>query len=526
MHTSGDLDSLNLDSLTAADALALAGAALDCLAGAGGAMLQAAELGGALAELSRLSGRFAAVRAQILARFDASRGYRADGYGSSAAWLAAKGRETRRAAGAEVRRMRQHKKHPVIAAAQARGDISDSWAAELSEWTRRLPPDWRADADQILINAAANGANLEDLAVIARTAYEQWRSQQPDPDEDDGFEDRYLKLGTTIDNAGRVTGDLTPECTAALQAVLESLGKKAGPQDDRTEPQRFHDALQLACQLLIRARMVPDRAGADTRVDAVISLAELMMIDGASVIQDTWLAALLGAPGDSAGLAGNPVRLAALAGQPGYLAGKDAEAAACDAITSPVVSGHPDLTVVDTMIGIVLAYLDTAGYGRPNPGSPPARLTGALRVPGARGTTGGRTRNRRASQYLVTAAPQAVAPAVRHLWTASTVAIRPAGAGGSGGCLRTRGRPFPRDTARPLSPEALSLSLSPEALSLSPEALSLSPRAYPWRPCPPRHAKRSGMPSPASRSGSSPGRTASHPRYVVGCSTSPTTPNR
>jgi hypothetical protein len=370
MCTRGELDSRDLDELTAgeltaSDALRLLGAALDCLGGAGGAMLQAAALGDVLAELSALSGRLAAVRAQVLARFDASRGYRADGYGSSAAWLAARGRETRRAAGAEVRRMRQHKKHPVIAAAQARGDISDSWAAQLPEWTRKLPPDWRADVDQILVNAATSGANLEDLAVIARAACEQWRSQQPDPDTDDGFADRYLKLGTTIDNAGRVTGDLTPECTAALRAVLESLGKKAGPEDDRTEPQRFHDALQLACELLIRARMVPGRAGADTRVNAVISLAELLAVDGASAIQDAWLAPLLGDPGSASGSAGgpasSPARLAALAGQPGYLTGKDAEAAACDAIISPVVTGHPDLAVVDQMIDLVLACLDGLG---------------------------------------------------------------------------------------------------------------------------------------------------------------------
>jgi hypothetical protein len=34
--------------------------------------------------------------------------------------------------------------------------------------------------------------------------------------------------------------------------VLEALGKKAGPEDDRTEGQRFHDALQLACAPLPR----------------------------------------------------------------------------------------------------------------------------------------------------------------------------------------------------------------------------------------------------------------------------------
>ena len=30
-------------------------------------------------------------------------------------------------------------------------------------------------------------------------------------------------------------GNLTPECAAAVQAVLEALGKKAGPEDARTE---------------------------------------------------------------------------------------------------------------------------------------------------------------------------------------------------------------------------------------------------------------------------------------------------
>ena len=53
-----------------------------------------------------------------------------------------------------------------------------------------------------------------------------------------------ILLDTTLDNAGRITGDLTLECAAAVQAVLEALGKKRGPEDDRTQPQRFHDALQ------------------------------------------------------------------------------------------------------------------------------------------------------------------------------------------------------------------------------------------------------------------------------------------
>jgi hypothetical protein len=337
------------DELSVAAALRVMDAALDFLNGPGVRDIEAAGLGEVLAALAGLSGKFAAARAAVLARFDAARGHSADGYGSSAAWLAARGRTTRRAAGAEVRRMRQLAAHPVVAAAVARGELSAEWAAEIAGWTRRLPPEWRDDIDTLLVDTAAAGASLEDLAVIAQAAYEKWRSQRPDPDDpDDGFDDRYLKLGTTIDGAGRVGGNLTPECAAALQAVLEALGKTAGPEDDRTEAQRRHDALQLACQLLLRADLAPDRAGADARLDAVISLRELLALPGASDLVEDWLAAL--------------------AGQPGYLAGKDAEVAACDAVITPVVTGSPDITVVDQMIGIMLAYLDQEWDGDPGDG--------------------------------------------------------------------------------------------------------------------------------------------------------------
>jgi len=59
-----------------------------------------------------------------------------------------------------------------------------------------------------------------------------------------GFKNRHLQLGTTLDGAGRLTANLTPECAEALKAVLEALGKKRGPEDDRTAGERFHDALQ------------------------------------------------------------------------------------------------------------------------------------------------------------------------------------------------------------------------------------------------------------------------------------------
>jgi hypothetical protein len=67
-----------------------------------------------------------------------------------------------------------------------------------------------------------------------------------DTGRDGGLTDRSLHLDTTIGGAGKLNGDLTPQCTAALQAVLESLGKRRGPEDLRTKDQRLHDALEDA----------------------------------------------------------------------------------------------------------------------------------------------------------------------------------------------------------------------------------------------------------------------------------------
>jgi hypothetical protein len=238
--------------------------------------------------------------------------------------------------------MRQFGQRPTLHDAVASGDLSQSWAVAIADWTRKLPTAMRDEADKILLEAAAAGATLEDLATIAAAAIEKWRSQRPDPEDDFDYRDRYLKLGLTFGGTGVIRGDLTPECAAALTAVLETLGKRRGTEDDRSEAQRFHDALAEACHLLLRARMVPDRAGADTQVIAHIPISQLRQMPGAADLEDAWLRARLGEHGD-----------------PGtaYLTGTDAEIAACDALTVPVVTGHADMSVMD----MIIALARTAG---------------------------------------------------------------------------------------------------------------------------------------------------------------------
>jgi hypothetical protein len=299
--------------------------------------VEVAALGEVLTALGDLQDRLAAAQAAFLRRFDAVNAHDVDGYASSSAWLAAKGRMTKRDARAAVRQMRQFSERPGLHDAVESGDISRSWADAVARWTRRLPEGMRAETDKILLEAVAAGASLEDLATIAAAAIEQWRSARPDPEDDFDFRDRHVRLGRTFGGAGVIRGDLTSECAAAVSAVIEALGKKRGREDDRNEGQRFHDALAEACHLLLRARLVPDRAGADTQVIVHIPISQLRQIPGAPELEDAWLKARLGEPADPGAA---------------YLAGQDADVAACDALTVPVVTGHADMTVIDRIIAL------------------------------------------------------------------------------------------------------------------------------------------------------------------------------
>jgi Domain of unknown function (DUF222) len=314
-----------------AEALRAAEDAMDFLNSPAARELPGAACGPALIALGRIGAKQAAARAEFLRRFDAADAHDADGYGSSSAWLAANGQLTRKDARAAVREMRRHGERPRLSAALRAGEITQSWAAEIAAWTRKLPADLRDQTDDILLDAAAAGASLDDLAVLAAYAIEKWRQQQPDTD-DPNPDDRTVQLGTTFGGAGMIRGNLTPECATAVRAVLEALGKKHGPEDDRTEGQRFHDALQLACTLLLRARLVPGRAGADTQAVVHIPISQLRHLPGAQDLEDAWIRGRLG--------------------EDGGLTGEEAETAACDAQTVPVVTGAMDPDVIDQMIAL------------------------------------------------------------------------------------------------------------------------------------------------------------------------------
>jgi hypothetical protein len=333
-------------------ALAMVSAGLGYLAACDTADLGTAAQAEALAGLEQAEAQHTAARAKILSAFSAGRGFEADGHYGARPWLRAFTKVTRNAAAATAAWARRLQVHPVIAGALAAGDLSTSWARQICDWTEQLPDDHRADADQILLAAAVGGADLHDLGALAQEMIERARTG---PDRDaDSFGDRAVWLDTTIGGAGRVQGDLTPACAAALTVVLDALSGKAGPEDTRTALQRRHDALEEACQRLIAARMLPGRDGQPVHVQVHVDLATLRGLPGGPGGPGS-----AGAPGLEAGWnpglgAGwSPARAAADPGSV-YLTGVDAEAAACDATLTPVVSGQIDWTALDQLTTLFL----------------------------------------------------------------------------------------------------------------------------------------------------------------------------
>ncbi len=247
--------------------------ALTWLADADLASTPAAVQAECLRSLERVRSVFTAAHASVLSTFQAGGGYEDDGQGSARTWLRWQTQVTGTAASSATGWMRRLKAHEAVREALRCGGVSASWARQICDWTDQLPAEAREDADRILLGATSAGAELADLARLA----EEMRRRLAPADEDgkQGFEDRQLRLQTTLGGAGRLDGDLTPRCAEAVKAVLEALGKRAGPEDTRTTRQRHHDALEEACRRLIAADGLPDRAGQPTQIQLHISLDDL-----------------------------------------------------------------------------------------------------------------------------------------------------------------------------------------------------------------------------------------------------------
>jgi hypothetical protein len=345
---------------SATEAMQMVRTGLDYLAAADATAMPAQEQARCLRGLEQVNSVATAARTSILGAYTAGQGYAADADYSPRAWLIHKTGVTKGAAVAYTAWVKRAEAHPLVAGRLAAGEISESVARTLCLWTDRLPEDRREDADKILSDAAVCGLGLADLAGLFAEMYERSRAAEPDRDKEESFEDRALRLVTTLGGAGVLHGDLTPECAAAVQAVLDALSVPADAEDTRTQEQRCHDALGEAMRRLAAAGMLPERAGQPVKVWVHIPLAELLDMDGSTTLVKEWITAM------RAAWAAHRAAASEGGGDIGaWLDGDAARAVACDAAIAPVVTGEVNPATLDDMVRLCV-QLDKLRHGARN----------------------------------------------------------------------------------------------------------------------------------------------------------------
>jgi Domain of unknown function (DUF222) len=337
---------------SASEALEMVRSGLRFLAGADAAELTSEEQAEVLRGLERAHSVATAARTSVLGAFTAGKGYAADADYSARAWLMHQTGITRGTSVFHTAWVKRAVRHPAISAAMAAEKISESYARTLATWTDKLPADKRDEADEILAREAAAGMGLRDLAELAAEILARCRPDEPDQDPDDGFDDRSVTIQTTFQGAGVLHGDLTPECASIVGTVLDALAGLAGAEDGRSKEQRYHDALQEAMRRLVAGGLLPERAGQPVKALVHITLADLVHLNGSAALTDEWIdgvrtkwAARRAAASETGGDGG------------AWLDGKAAEAAACDASLTPIVTGEIDPGVLDELVRLC-AHLD------------------------------------------------------------------------------------------------------------------------------------------------------------------------
>jgi hypothetical protein len=340
----------------AGDALAMLEGALGFLADADPFALPGESLAGCLRGLERADAVAAVARGRLLAAFDARDGHLADGQRTTRAWLVHSLGVTRGQAGQHLAVAGLARGHGLLLAGLRDGRVlTVSVAVQLAKWTEAIPAQFREAAEELLVAAAGAGAGLRELAAMC--AEIRYRTAPPDPDGRDPGLDRGLALGATLDGAGVLHADLTPECAAMVRAVLDALAAPDGAGDARTRPQRYHDALGEAMRRLLASGLLPQRAGTPVKALVHIYFAELCQMDAGGVLQDAWIEQY------RARWAGHRAAAAVSPGDGGaWLEGEAARRVACDAMIVPVVTGDLDPGAVDRLIELCVQYDRARGH--------------------------------------------------------------------------------------------------------------------------------------------------------------------
>jgi len=151
-----------------------------------------------------------------------------------------------------------------------------------------------------------------------------------------------------------------------MAKVLDALSAPAGAEDDRTQEQRYHDALQEAMRRLVASGLLPERAGQPVKVWVHMSLADLLRLDGSSALQEEWTAQV------RAQWAAHRAAASETGSDGGaWLDGDAAEGIACDAAMAPIVTGDVNVAALEDLVRLCVELDRHRRQEQPRPDTGP-----------------------------------------------------------------------------------------------------------------------------------------------------------
>jgi hypothetical protein len=186
-----------------------------------------------------------------------------------------------------------------VAAAQATGTISGEHIAILNSFQAKLPGSvdaaTRSGWEQALVTEAAAGQSPEELAAAADALAFLVNQDGPEPDDSEKARKRCFTIGRQgADGMSKISGLLTPEARALVEAGIDKLGAPgmANPDDqdpcicgtpsraqidnDRRSPaQRNHDALAALGQIALQSQKLGAHNGLPVTVVVTTTLQDL-----------------------------------------------------------------------------------------------------------------------------------------------------------------------------------------------------------------------------------------------------------
>src|SRR5215472_10323385 len=244
-------------------------------------------LGEQIAALFMLRSRMDAEIARRVAVFDRTRGFAACDAHSTTAWLRGEVRLSPNAASEHVRVARQLDRLPEVGRAFAAGEVNLQHVQTITRVLEEAPAEVAEEAGPSLVDLAQR-IDPHRLGAVTRHLRHTFAPDAVVRDEVHHRERRRMHLSESTDGVYYLDGVLDTETGAMLRTALDSLMGPPARDDERSWPQRRHDALGDLVRRQLDGGELPQVGGQRPHLTLTASVETLAKLPGSKAADLDW----------------------------------------------------------------------------------------------------------------------------------------------------------------------------------------------------------------------------------------------